>query len=90
MPNLNWGMIMDLVQTASVLVALLVGTGTIRGRKDEQVIQMANIQKDIEFIKDRISGHEALRDMATRALESSKSAHNRINEHLQQEHGPKT
>lgn len=76
----------SLLQTASVIVAMVMAMGTIRGRKDDQVVQMANIQKDIEFIKERISGHDGLRDQSRTAEQSAKSAHKRLDDHLRQEH----
>ena len=78
--------VIQLVQSVSLLIGIVVALGTVRGRKNEQIIQMTNIQKDIEYIKEKLNGHDALRDISRNAEQSAKSAHKRLDDHLRQEH----
>lgn len=78
--------VIQLVQSVSLLIGIVVALGTVRGRKNEQIIQMTNIQKDIEYIKEKLNGHDALRDISRSAEQSAKSAHKRLDDHLRQEH----
>jgi len=84
---MEWTILLQLLQTGSIVIGILVAMGTLRGRKDEQVVQMANIQKDIEYIKEKISGNDTLRENAQSAGISARSAHKRLDEHLRQDHG---
>ena len=42
---------MQLLQTASILIAILIGVGTLRGRSDEKNTLLVEMRKDIEQIK---------------------------------------
>lgn len=43
--------ILSLLQTASVVLAILVAFGTVKGRSDTKVIDMTVIKTNLEYIK---------------------------------------
>lgn len=76
----------SVLQTLSILVAVAVGMGTLRSRRNDEVIQMANIRKDIEYIRLSMDKLEDHRECAQRAEQSAQAAHKRIDDHLRQDH----
>jgi hypothetical protein len=46
-------MILQLLQTASVVLAMAVSVGTIRGRGIDRTAVLTKMQVDIEYIKQR-------------------------------------
>jgi hypothetical protein len=43
--------LMQLLQTVSILIAILIGVGTLRGRSDDKNTLLVEMRKDIEQIK---------------------------------------
>ncbi len=78
--------IMSLIQTASVILAILVAVGTLRNRGDDKTTALVTMQMDIKYIKERIDGVDSLRDRITACESCAKSAHNRLDEHLKYAH----
>ena len=86
---MTWAEVKDLLQTASVIIAMLAAAGTIRGRDSDKTAALAKMQADIEYIKARVSGYDALRERITKVERDAAGAHRRIDEHLGREHGRK-
>ena len=84
---MTWANIQSIIQTISVILAVLVATGTLRGREAERTAALTKIQLDIEYIKGRVSGYDEMRDRLIKVEQSVASAHRRIDEHLEREHG---
>lgn len=51
---MEFGTVLQIVQTVSVLLAILVAGGTLRGRNDDKAIKLTKMQSDIEYIKKSI------------------------------------
>lgn len=83
---MNFTDVMVLLQTASILFAIWVAVGTIRGRKDDQVVNLTEMKLDIKYIKGQVEGLSELPDRVTRVEESAKSAHKRLDEHIRTDH----
>jgi O-glycosyl hydrolase len=82
-------LILQLLQTVSVVLAMAVAAGTIRGRGSEKTATLTKMQVDIEYIKQRIDGFDkqALRISELEAC--CKTITKRLDDHLWQEHGCK-
>jgi len=78
--------ILGLLQTASIILTMLVAMGTLRGRKDDQVVNLTEMKSDIKYIKGQVEGLSDLPDRVTRVEESAKSAHKRLDEHIRSDH----
>ena len=76
----------SLIQTASLLIGIVVAVGTLRNRGDDKTVALTKMQVDIGYIKEKIEGIEDIRDIATDARASAKSAHRRLDEHLRYDH----
>ena len=76
----------SLIQTASLLLGIIVAVGTLRSRGDDKTVALTTMQVDIKYIKEKIEGVEDIRDVATDAKASAKSAHKRLDEHLRYDH----
>lgn len=70
--------IMDVIQTASILLGLVVAYGTIRRRHADDGAELAVMKKDIEYIKARVDDIGGMRDRLTAAEASTSQAHKRI------------
>lgn len=78
--------VVSLIQTASLLLGIVLAVGTIRGRGDDRTVALTTMQVDIKYIKEKIESVEDIRDVATDARASAKSAHKRLDEHLRYDH----
>ena len=76
----------SLIQTASLLIGIVLAVGTIRSRGDDKTVALTTMQVDIKYIKEKIESVEDIRDVATDARASAKSAHKRLDEHLRYDH----
>ena len=76
----------SLIQTASLLLGIVLAVGTIRSRGDDKTVALTTMQVDIKYIKEKIESVEDIRDVATDAKASAKSAHKRLDEHLRYDH----
>ena len=86
---MTWAEVQGLIQTVSVILAMLVAASTLRGRDSDRTATLAKMQADIEYIKARVSGYDALRERITKVERDAAGAHRRIDEHLEREHGRK-
>lgn len=80
---------LQLLQTASVVLAMAVAVGTIRGRGSDRTASLTKMQVDIEYIKQRIDGFDK---QATRIAELEtccKTLSKRLDDHMWYEHGCK-
>lgn len=78
--------VLALAQTGALILTMVVAIGTLRGRGDEKTVALTTMQVDIKYIKEKIEGVEDIRDVATDAKASAKSAHKRLDEHLRYDH----
>ena len=78
--------VLALAQTGALILTMAVAIGTLRGRGDEKTVALTTMQVDIKYIKEKVEGVEAIRDVATEAMASAKSAHKRLDEHLRYDH----
>jgi len=83
---MNFAEVLSVIQTLSLILAIVVAVGTLRGRGDEKTVALTTMQVDIKYIKEKIEGVEDIRDVATDAKASAKSAHKRLDDHLKYEH----
>lgn len=78
--------ILQLLQTGSVLLAILVAVGTLRGRESDKTAELTEMRVDIKYIKERIDGMDRLREGLSAVEASTRSAHKRLDEHIRYEH----
>ncbi len=77
---------LSLLEILAMLLMMAVNASVLRGRGDNKTAAFTEMQVDIKYIKEKIEGVEDVRDMATGASESAKSAHKRLDEHLRYDH----
>ncbi len=74
--------VLAMIQTASLVLGILVAIGTLRGRGDSKAAELAEIKTNVLHIKDKIDRMEAIPERVTAVEESAKQAHKRLDEHL--------
>jgi len=82
-------LILQLLQTASVVLAMAVAAGTIRGRGNEKTVSLTKMQMDIEYIKQRVEGFDRQSDRISDLEACCKTLTKRLDDHLWLEHGCK-
>lgn len=75
-------MMLQALQTVSVIAAILVAVGTMRGRKDDEVETLTEMRMDIKYIKAQVDDLSPLRNEMVEVRQIAKSAHKRLDEHL--------
>ncbi len=78
--------VLSLVQSAALILTMAVSVSTLRGRGDDKTVAFTEMKVDIKYIKEKIEGVEDIRDVATGAMASAKSAHKRLDDHLRYDH----
>lgn len=78
---------LSILQTVSIVLAIVVAFVTIKSKGDSKTADLTEMKVDIKYIKERIEGMEALRDLTVKAKASADSAHKRLDDHLRYEHG---
>ena len=78
--------VLSVIQTISLVLAIFVALGTLRGRGDDKATVLAVMQTDIKYIKEKIESVDGIRDVANCAATSAKSAHKRLDDHLRHDH----
>ena len=78
--------VLAIAQTAALILTMMVAVSTLRGRGDDKTVALTVMQVDIKYIKEKVEGVQEIRDVATGAMTSAKSAHKRLDEHLRYEH----
>lgn len=81
--------VLQMLQTASVILAVLVAAGTIKGRSDDKASVLTGMQKDIEYIKRNTDCIPAQTSKLVELEASCKSAHKRLDDHLKYDHQKK-
>ena len=64
--------ILQLLQTGSILLSIFVALSTLRGRKNQEVSQITEIQMDIWYIKKKVSEIDQIDRRLTVAEETIK------------------
>lgn len=80
---MQWNAILSAVQTISVLLAIWVALGTIRGRHTQDVADLTEMKVDIKYIKQQVSEMDGLQQRVALVEQSAKSAHRRLDEHIE-------
>jgi tryptophanase len=86
---MNVELILQLLQTASVVLAMAVAAGTIRGRGNERTAVLTKMQVDIEYIKQRIDGVDKQASKLVELEACCKTLNKRLDDHLWLDHGGK-
>lgn len=86
---MDFSTLLQLLQTASVVLAMVVAVGTIRGRGDDKTIMLTEMRKDIDYIKRTVDCIPAQTKTLVELEASCKSAHKRLDDHMRYEHGQK-
>lgn len=86
---MNVELILQLLQTASVVLAMAVAAGTIRGRGNERTAVLTKMQVDIEYIKQRIDGVDKQAGKLVELEACCKTLNKRLDDHLWLDHGGK-
>lgn len=84
--KLSFEQAVSVAQTAALVLTMIVAISTLRGRGDDKTVAFTTMQVDIKYIKEKIDGVEEIRDTATTATASAKSAHKRLDDHLRYDH----
>lgn len=84
---MNASTILSILQTISVILAIIIAVYTIRSNGNQKVVELIEMKSDIKHIKEKIDGINNIRDLARDAKSSAKAANKRIDEHLRNEHG---
>lgn len=72
MQSMSISTILQLLQTGSILLGIFVALSTLRGRKDQEVSKMTEIQTDIRYIKEKVSEIDRIDRRLTVAEEAIK------------------
>jgi tryptophanase len=86
---MNVELILQLLQTASVVLAMAVAAGTIRGRGNERTAVLTKMQVDIEYIKQRIDGVDKQAGKLVELEACCKTLNKRLDDHLWLDHSGK-
>ena len=81
--------ILQVLQTASVILAMAVAVGTIRGRGDTKNTMLVEMRKDIEHIRENTACIPAQTSKLVELEASCKSAHKRLDDHIKYDHQKK-
>ena len=86
---MNPELILQLLQTASVVLAMAVAAGTIRARGNERTAVLTKMQVDIDYIKQRVDGYEKQAGRLSELETCCKTLEKRLDDHLWLENGRK-
>lgn len=86
---MNMELVLQLLQTASVVLAMAVAAGTIRGRGNDRTAALTKMQVDIEYIKQRIDGIDRQAAKIAELEVCCRTLNKRLDDHLRYEHGCK-
>ena len=75
--------ILDIIQTISIVIGIVIGCGTLLARQNNKVTDMAEIKKDIKYIKDALEDMKPIPERLFKVEASAASAHKRLDEHIQ-------
>lgn len=75
---MQWSAILQAVQAVSVLLAIWVALGTVRGRRAQEVADLTEMKVDIKYIKQAVSEMDGLQQRVALVEQSAKSAHRRL------------
>lgn len=75
---MNWEVILTALQTVSIVAAILVAVGTIRGRANERVEEMAEMRADLRYIKAKVEDMPSMRERLSVIERDVSHAHERI------------
>lgn len=78
--------ILQILQIISIFAAIIVAGNQIKDRGDDKTVALTEMRVDLRYIKEKVEGLDSLRTDVTKAMQSAKSAHNRLDEHLRYEH----
>lgn len=81
--------ILQLLQAASVVLAMAVAIGTIRGRGSDKTAVLTKMQVDIEYIKQRIDGVDRQAGKIVELEACCKTLNKRLDDHLWLDHDRK-
>jgi hypothetical protein len=83
---MDYQIIMQILQAVSVILAMTVAAGTIRGRSNDKIAVLTKMQVDIEYIKQRIDGFDEHSGKLVELDGCCKQLHKRMDDHLQFDH----
>ena len=75
----------DYLQLAALVFAILVSSGTIKGRAKEEAATLTEMKVDIKYIKNGVSCIPTLEHRVTVVEESAKQAHKRLDQYIMNE-----
>jgi len=75
-------LILQLLQTASVVLAVVVAMGTIRGRDNDRASTITKMQVDIEYLKRQIDGFDKQMEKISEQEACCKTISKRLVDHL--------
>lgn len=82
-------LILQLLQTASIVLAVVVAMGTIRSRENDRTSAATKMQVDIEYIKRQIDGFDKQTEKISEQEACCKTISKRLDDHLCLDHGCK-
>ena len=74
--------ILILLQSLSIILAIVVSFGTIKGRKNDETATLTEMRVDIRYIKDSLENMRGIEPRLFAVEESAKQAHKRLDEHI--------
>lgn len=74
---------LTVVQTISIVLAILVSLGTIRGRQRDEASTLMTILVKLEYIQTKVDKIDGLESRIVVVEQSAKSAHKRIDEYIE-------
>ncbi len=82
-------LVLQFLQTASVVLAMAVAAGTIRRRGSDRTAELTKMQVDIDYIKQRLDSFDKQAARITELEACCKTISKRLDDHLWLEHGCK-
>jgi hypothetical protein len=82
-------LILQILETASIILAMTVAAGTIRGRGNDRTAVLTKMQVDIEYIKQRIDGVDKQAGKLVELEACCRTMNKRLDDHLFYDHGNK-
>lgn len=79
--------LLSTVQSASILIAVLVGCGTLLRRQNGKVSDLTEMRTDIKYIKETVSKINPMEIKLAEVEASAKQAHKRIDDYLNRRKG---
>ena len=80
--GITFSNILTFIQTASVVIAIIIGLRSIKGGGDSKIVQLTKMASDIEYIKENVKCLDPLKDKINEVDKKATTAYDMIDAHI--------